>query len=231
MEEARREGAVWEIRMRFFRWSLRDWEREIDAGYPWLGTQASHLKIVLREYLAGLPRDRALAFGHSLARRAHREALARLGENLEGDAENLARHRALTDAAMLRPYRERPKGIPPRELAKALKSHFGVRFGEPDPASRKGLDWRYLKRHGDWIVRTAFDASGRPQHLLYEHSIVHADGRKALERASLLSWLGISGQTGWDIEGVSDLPRLCGLLDEICGHFLAAAPAWLQGQP
>lgn len=231
METAEADAAVWEIRARFYRWSLRDWEREIDAGYPWLGTQRSQIEVELREYMSGLPREQALSFGISLARRAHRFVLAHMGENLDGDAANLARHRALTDAAMLRPYRERPKGIPPREMAKALKTHFGDRFGEPDPSSRKGLEWRYLKRHGEWTIRTAFDGGGRPRHLLYEHSIVHADGRKALERVSLLSWLGISGQTGWDIEGASDLPRLCGLLDEICGHFLAAVPAWLRGLP
>lgn len=229
MGESEQADAFAEIQARFFRWSLKDWEREIDAGYPWLRTFTSPVQAQLREALAGMTREQALSMGHSLVRRTHRATLARLGGNLDADAANLERHRAISDAAMLRPWKERPEGIPPRDLANALKAHFGDRFGELDARSGRGREWRYSLRTGDWIISTAFDAGGRPRHLLYQHDITTADGKKVLERTALLHWLGVSGQTGWDIDGKSGLPDLCRLVDEICGHFLAAAPAWLAG--
>jgi hypothetical protein len=90
-------------------------------------------------------------------------------------------------------------------------------------------EWRYCKRAGPWYLMTYVDVGGQGQQLSYEHSIVVPQRVCLVEGVSILSWLGIAGQTDWQELDDSDAESTAEALARIVAHFMEAAPKLLEG--
>jgi hypothetical protein len=82
-----------------------------------------------------------------------------------------------------------------------------------------------------WQVRTNVHLSeGDLYQLSYHHRIHPAGSLHELETwISILSWLGITSMTNWDLLTAADMPEAAETLARLCAHFLQAVPTLLAG--
>jgi hypothetical protein len=90
-------------------------------------------------------------------------------------------------------------------------------------------EWRYVGHVGRWSIYTFVDVGGHSHQLVYDHSIVSEGGEYLHEAISLLSWLGIGGQTDWYGLVDADAEPTAAALARIVAHFMDAVPELLEG--
>jgi len=93
-------------------------------------------------------------------------------------------------------------------------------------------------------VHTYVEVGGSYSQLWYRHTITPPDRYTRLDEASvdksaivywaansisLLSWLGITSQTCWDLLTESDIPEAAETLSLLCSHFMQAVSDLLDG--
>ena len=209
-----------DIERRLFRWALGDMEREIREGFPFLSAIRGSLAQTAFAYLSGLPGEQQQAAGRGLVKRFQPRAAAL--EGLPVTAEE-ARHAEIFVGRVSGGSSRDSGPIDRRRLLAALKQQLkpvmgsgGERFG--------GGEWRYRVEQGPWVVSTYLDTGGRRHQLAYDHRI----GTRAVPDLglviSVLSWLGIAGQTSWDGLADPNVPETAELVARLCRHFLEALP-------
>lgn len=78
------EAARAEFNLRYYRWALQDFKREIDQGFPWLkgfktGSPAEVLKL-----LTARNRDEQMTMANALVKRFHKDAVEAAGDDMTG---------------------------------------------------------------------------------------------------------------------------------------------------
>ena len=115
----------------------------------------------------------------------------------------------------------RPK-MKQRRFASLARKQLEPMLGKPEVGSKTTS--RYRVSLDGWTISTWVNY-GSPPYLL--HHIRFADGRSLRENISLLAWLGISGQTTWELAEDGDEPDVASAIGDICTHFLTAVPKLL----
>jgi hypothetical protein len=84
--------------------------------------------------------------------------------------------------------------------------------------------WCCTLKEKDVLVLTNFDLSSSSAQVIYAHEIAIPDSpMRVAEGIALLSWLGISAETGWSIEDATTELAACErALVAMCSHFVAA---------
>ena len=73
---------------------------------------------------------------------------------------------------------------------------------------------------GAWRVQTEIGTGSRLYHLRYRHRVMASSGHMIVCDLTLLRWLGIAGETYWQLSGDSEIGEAADSLADICAHFL-----------
>jgi len=243
-------GAQREFNVRYYRWALQDWRREIEQGFPLLKTFKGGPAWYALDMMSRMAIDQQHLFGRALAKRFHRHAVQVTQETV-----------TLNEEEMCRQYCQRVDLSPSelslhqRELAGERNVYANVQLLRKlikaemqalrlERAEMAATLWRYTTRINEWSVVTEIQTSGASAEVTYSHEIVLADERQStvldggqvvtqfipLARfVSFNSWLGISSGTKWSGLVDSDLPQTANALSRMCAYFLEAVPKLVSG--
>ncbi len=216
--------------------------KDSSQGFPLLGRIKSAAVIDYLQFLPSLSRIESETLQRALVKRSHQEGMILAGEQLaEGEQEviqsYLRRHIehipslgfSFLDVGGLDQKRIRGLAsegtkylVDRRELRAVLQKVLVAQLGGPPEFLGSRTWWRYSVHVGSWTVYTSVDTGGRVFQLSY-HQAVSAERHVDLtEHMSILRWLGIRGQTDWNLLTNADIPEAVELLAELCSHFIAA---------
>jgi hypothetical protein len=210
----------------YYRWAGREWEREIRDGYPLLRSLPTPYAGLVVDFLENtLSAEQRDLLVRARRKKFHPLAAAALGEELTAEEKDvLARFEAwstqrlhLLGSASGRTARER------KPWAAVLKERLD--FLGPARKLQGPLEWTHTTEVNGWIVTTWLDLGGRFMDVSYGHDLADAAKPKpSFQRfISLLSWLGLSSATKWNVPG-DDIEPSAETLVRLCRHFLAAIP-------
>src|SRR5271157_1544560 len=92
-------------------------------------------------------------------------------------------------------------------IAKDVRRRLGALFTEKGENWGGGV-WRFTTQLEEFNIHTYVDTGGNFHQLNYSHSVFHGPSEPLGENISLLSYLGLSGQTDWSDLSESDFgPR------------------------
>jgi len=217
-----------EFGIRLFRWSLEEWERELNNGFELLRQVSGNAASKTIDILRSLSDDERRQLTHAFAKRFHKEACAALGDGITEDDLRLLRWADST--RLLSPDHQPPVAVD-RGLRRVIVARLKTELesvGRFEPMGRP-TEWRYVTGSGPWRIFTQIEAVGRFGDCSYSHSIETLGGRQVSQYVSLLSWLGISSQTKWRVSDEQDASDSAVGVRNLCRHFLVAAPRLLDG--
>jgi len=79
--------------------------------------------------------------------------------------------------------------------------------------------WMHVRKIGDWRILTEIDAGGATDAWRYSHTVTLGDAPR-LSMISVLSWLGISSQTMWDLVEEDSLDQAIEQQRRLCAVFI-----------
>lgn len=228
----RLERAKEEFAVRYYRWALEDARREVSEGFRLVRSIKDALAMRTVAYLERLSLIEQIELLSALIKRFHPRAVELTSERMSLREEGLMK--AKDDAilslhlpieAELGPFspNKRPRMSRSR-FATLLKKEMVDLFGEPPPADKKAGFFR--TPIGDWTFSTSVSYGSPP---LYLQSIRATERWYLQEYVSVLSWLGIAGQTSWDLARAGDEAETVHSIRNCCAHFLEAARGLLSG--
>lgn len=227
-----------EFQVRYYRWALDDFRREIDEGFPLLRSVIPGRIWRFLALMKRVRREEQLQFASALVKRFHREAVAHTGESLTVEEERLVENYR---NVMLMPTPEEQNLL---ELELSGRARFRVNRKKFAALIKEELvpilggvmepwdthDYRYTTSMGSWTILTYCDTGGDYYNqLTYSHSISAAPHVYIQEHVNILSWLGISSQTTWSYLTDADTGRVAECLARLCEHFMKAAGRLLDG--
>jgi hypothetical protein len=252
------EAAQAEFKLRYYRWALQDFRREIDESFPFLKGFKTGSPADVLESMSGRSRSEQLTLASALVKRFHKDAVEAAGDQMTPEEE-----------AACKEYLDRIPRTHPLELALLRRAAAGERGvyanrgklvrlvrAKLKVAGMQVLESEdlvgvlsYQNTIGGWRIITRIHTRERHAQLRYDHTIYSVDkvvlvtwakdtwreGQQELvplllhNWVSLAGWLGISSQTEWSDLVDSDGPNVAKELGALCKHFLHAASALLAG--
>ena len=79
--------------------------------------------------------------------------------------------------------------------------------------------WMHIRKIGDWRILTEIDAGGATDAWRYSHTVTLGDAPR-FSMISVLSWLGISSQTMWDLVEEDSLDQAIEQQRRLCAVFI-----------
>jgi hypothetical protein len=220
-----------EFLVRFFEWSLREWDREIAEDLRLLRKVRGPSAFRNQELLESLPRDRWPEVARALTKRFHPDAVRLLGQGLDAEEKALLER---CDAHRRNPS-TREQANPPTNARPVTKKRLAaiVKRGLTSLGTAESLggatEWRYTSKHEQWVIHTYLDVGGRFNDVSYSHDVAVGDEPPFLRLVSLLSWLGLSSSTRWKVLTETDGMFAADAIAELTRHFLDAAPMLAGG--
>jgi len=224
--------------MRYYRWALGDFHREIQEGFPLLRRIKGRSSLRLLAAMEPLQRDEQMRFSTALVKRFHPQAMTITGEGLTAEEDELLQR--YVDSILVPAKEEREidrqvqagtlrLSLNKKEFVTLINRELQMVLGSPSQVQGSRELW-YATRIGNWNVQTNINVSGRYLYQLdYHHRIGTTDHSCYLAQwATFLSWLGVSSQTTWDLLTQSDVPEAVETLALLCSHFMQAAPRLLE---
>jgi hypothetical protein len=218
---------------RFYAWSLEEARREVEAGFPSLRLFRSGPAHHALAILESMPVPSRFPFLSTLIRRRMRAEAEEAGSPFT-DADEAGCRRFYDtlvyptpeEFALRETERSNPKQFrfDRRQFAKRLKASLRPILGV-EPESLGSGCWTYRNTIEGVEVATTVDLGGSSHQLVYDHRIM-VEPRAF--RTSLLSWLGVSGQTDWSYLTEPDTASIADQLASLCEHLLKAAPSLLK---
>jgi hypothetical protein len=224
----------------FYRWALRDAQREYSTGFPFLGRIKSTTVIDYLEFVDKLSPTEKRIFRVGMVKRVH-PAGALLAGDTPSERESQLVERFLTRnlkynrllGRVLVPSRAEAKRwgelssgskkyqINWRKLRAMLKKQLAPTLGDRIETFRSDLYWRYPTPVGKWTVYTWVDTGGRLSQLSYDHAVCLRPHVYLLERTSIFGWLGVPAG-GWDVLTNADITDAAKLIADLSSHFINA---------
>jgi hypothetical protein len=205
---------------RYYRWALADARREVAEGFRFVRSVKGVIAQRFLAYVELLSPIERVELMSAMVRRFHRQAGHAADEPLT-DREHAMLDRK--DGEMLRPRSpghepamRASRGSNKRRLASGVHERL-VQI--PRLVNTGAVGERYEIRIGSWSVFTSL-SYGRPPY--YCHYIRDDSSRSLLEWGSLFSWLGIAGQTTWDLAQAGDAKETAEAMASVCNHFLGS---------
>lgn len=198
--------------------------RELTQEFPLIGRIKGALAERTVRYFNSIDYAEREAIGVGLVKRFHKR-----GAELEGMPSSQSEIEFSERFVQAITTPKRPSEAPSvdrKKLLQALRLRLDPLMGSK--GERFGArEWRYEVNIGPWMLATYIDVGGRYDQLTYFHRLGTLDVPDLGVLISVLSWLGISGQTSWD--GITDagITEAADALYCVCEHFLSAAPALL----
>jgi hypothetical protein len=224
---------------RFYCWAIKDWNREINEDFPFLRSISDAQNDV--KIMESLTTAQQKILAVALVKRfTKRNILEQCGNEFTDYEKNLVeRHLKMCwDEEERKSLMTPPGGWPPETSERKLKrrklrdhiiTNLTPILGKRDENWGVELVWRHYTVIGPWQVMTYIDVGGQGHQLTYEHSISVSETAQLIEGISVLSWLGIAGQTMWRGLHDADTEPTVEALAKIIAHFMDAAPKLLEG--
>lgn len=223
-----------EFAVRYYLWAKEEFKLEIERDFPLLRRIPDISAKTCLKLMDGMSMSEKHFFGATMVKRFHRGATLS-GESLnpeEHELEKMYRSALLAYARedhWRRQGKERPLVVGRQKLAAKLKTVLRPIFDFEEPAVKGAPVWFYSNEICGFNVRTCIDLPGREHSIGYTHSIGTSPRDILCECISVLSWLGLLGQTAFDPITEPELEATARLVMELSQHFLAAAPKLLKG--
>jgi hypothetical protein len=228
-----------EFAVRYYRWALEDSQREVKEGFPFLHRIKGTASLRLLAAMESLQQEEQTHFSVALVKRFHLRALKLLNEHLTAEENELCRDYVSSILIPIPEEQEIERRIKAgtfhlrvnrKNLATLIKKELEPVLGNPSEIWGP-REWWYMTSFGSWNVRTNVHMSeGHFYQLNYHHSIHPVDSMYELENwMSVLSWLGITSMTNWDLLTDADIPEAAETLAQLCSHFIQAVPSLLEG--
>jgi hypothetical protein len=252
------EAAQIEFNVRYYRWALQDFRREMEEGFPFLKGFKTGSPADVMELMSGKSRDEQSVLASALVKRFHKDGVEAAGDRMTAEEEvackeyldrvpkahplevALLRRSAAGEAGV---YANRARLV---RLVKAGLKEAGMQVSRPENAAGV-LSYEHVI--GGWQIVTRVHTREKHAQLAYNHIIwsvkkvvpvTWAEGtwREGQQEMwpvqlhnwiSLAGWLGISSRTQWSDLVDSDGPQVAKELAALCKHFLHAAPTLLAG--
>jgi len=234
---------------RYHQWKFRDARRELDQDFPLLRTVRNPSVYRFLEMTEPMPKEERWQLMKALVKRFHNAGLAHVPETITPADQHLIKRYLEYDFGDIAPgvraklhfVRGRGQkhlrtqgenlnlatvdrtGIQ-RAIIARLKGICGETLGQ-----YSGADAYFQKRIGSWTMRTEFGTRSRFRHIDYSHRLISPGGMIVAQGMSLLQWLGIAGETTWQLQGESEIQDAVDALGTMCMHFLSEASHFLQG--
>lgn len=216
--------------VRFHQWATVEAISEVSTGMPILRSLSSPIARRFVRFADTLSASSQILLMQGLAKRWRERATLLLGVPITEEEQDLTlRFLASSTAAPDEQYTK--QGV--RTLARRSHLRQLVRaavvpvIGEK-MGSHGGNLTSFRRRQGELWIDTLIDMGGRNAALGYEHFVHHESGLVIVQRVSVLSWLGISGMTCWDVVDDQDAEAVSSLLARLCSHFVSAIPGLVR---
>jgi hypothetical protein len=245
------EDAVEWLKPRFYQWALADFDREIRQDFPFLRRiRSEYLQFRILPAIESLSIEDRTRLASALVKQRHPHFTTAKPLNPLTPEDN---HWIEWYRNMLRwpsqeelDLRSRRFGgkdfqIKRRELKRLLNDYLTPILGEPvkmTDADRLSGEWKYRTSIGEWTILTWFDIGAPHCQLRYAHIAIPPEGLKhhpkyqhlpiGIMLISFLTWLGLHGETSWDLLTKDDIPEAASLATELCAHFIQAARGLLE---
>jgi len=226
--------------LEFYRWALKDAQREYSEGFPLLRRIKSTTMTEYLEFVDKLSTSEKRNLRIGMVKATHVEGAFLAGNKLtESEDKLIKRHqeqnrrfdRLLGPISVLsrseeKRMKELPSGskkyqIDRQELRAVLKKELSPILGEHIETFGSNLEWQYSKPVGSWTVSTWVDTGGRLAQLSYHHVVSLRPHVYLVDYTSILSWLGIPG-TYWNLLTKADIPHAAKSVALLTSHFIKA---------
>lgn len=210
------------LRVKLFRWSLAEWDREHASGFEKLRSIKSVSATKIVGLMGTLAPEEQRRLARALVKRFHPEAVRLTGETLEdAEAESLRQANVWRQHAAPALEGRGPLSRDERRtIAKLVKEELSF-LGTPK-AFGSSAEWRYLSTLGAWYVVTHLDIGGSFGEINYHHEIGLEGERPFIRFLSLLSWLGVSSETRLKVADLSEARQAAQVIGSLARHFLDA---------
>jgi hypothetical protein len=239
-----------EFDLRYYRWSLDQFEREIECSFSMLRRFKFGSPKSTCDFMTKLCREDQSTLARSLVKRMHPRAVRILGEE-ESDKELRLREKRdgsftgdagfAAEVSARRRSGERLNFAKRGQIKKALINEFLEKFGSACiDLDNVGHDpeVEFKMNIAGWIVTSFFDFGAKGMVFYYSHSIASQErfdyvGVKwPMLMGSMISFnsaLGISSQTEWEYVLPDDIQGVVQFAVALCGRFFEALPMLLEG--
>ena len=216
-----------EFALRFFRWAIGDARREVGEGLRLIRSIKGASALRAAAYLGRLSPSEQVEVLEALTKRFHPRASA-ASDALTARQVALIEKKDLAMREMVPPEVSRQstqEGAPmSTSRLKTLAKRHLASLGEIVPLTSRVS--QYDQRVGPWTVHTMVNVGSPCYYVQY----IRAAGAAPLQESiSVLAWLGVTAQTTWDLARAGDEEQTVEAIVNACSHFLAAAPALLEG--
>jgi len=231
-----------EFALKFYRWALEDAQREFSSGFPFLSRLKSSTAVDFLTFAERLSPSERDVLQVCMVKRFHEEGAFLAGDKLSPEEGKLIERflkRNVECSGSLGPVMvlshseaKRAKELASEskkyeiergKLRAVLKEKLGPAVvGHMETREKTSTEWRYSTSVGKWQVHTAVDTGARVFQLSYSQMVSLRPDARLIEHASILSWLGIAGQTYWNLLTDADVPEAAELLTDLSAHFIGA---------
>ena len=229
-----------EFAVNFYRWALKDAEREFAGGFPFLRRIKYTAVADYLEFVKKLSGSDKRPFRVGMVKRCHSQGVFLAGDSPTAAEETLTEQylnrnkvkdpllgsvlvlshaeekRAREAAAGTKRYR-----IDRQKLRAALKEKLAPILGDSTEHFGGTILWKYSTVVGQWTVETWIDTGTRLTQFSYSHTVSLRPQVRLIEGTSILAWLGIH-PTNWDLLTNKDIPSAAELVADLSAHFIGA---------
>lgn len=234
-----------EFSVRYYLWSVSEFEREINEAFPSLGLFNAGPSRNVLQFMRQLNGTGRRTLAHSLLKRFHPDAVSALGEQMSDDEKSLLSQ--LDEFRLIENAKSVSKGMVGSEiklvnkgkLRRMILAKFKSAFGHQCfDLELVGLDPELIFKMKccGWILETRFEFKGKHRQIHYWQDIVsptviepyRAPAMIVAQFISFDAWLGISSQTQWEFLTNYDAEPACDAAIKFCGRFFEVAPKLLK---
>jgi hypothetical protein len=224
-----------EFLVRFYRWSLEDYQRHNRENFALFRACPDLTMVQFLRFLEPLSLAEREVLGPALVKRFHKRAVEVSGEvSTPAEAKCVERYNAgmrnLQQDVFFEKYSQ---VVSTRLKRKVILAAAELALAPVVHGATKEIVGQQLMTFTTEIcgfhVQTAIDVGGRMHELSYCHAIVTPTGLPLDSGTNLLYWLGIAGKTCWDLLTTQNLPAACDVIAQACSRFLTALPGLLAG--
>jgi len=227
-----------DFEIRFYKWSLQEWEYEIDNDFPLLklvDNEGAQETINVFKYLE---KQKQKQLAKALIKRGRNASiLLKYDHYFSEDDEKYVQYyvrKSYEESNKMAANRTFQEEVLPKKERKLIKKCILQKLGHI--IGEKYEDWMGAwdewknKRHiGSWIIETQFDISGTVNQLTYFHNIKNVDDEELYSHISLFGWLGLGSETGWQIYKKEEIEPIVEHLAILCDRFMNVTPKLLKG--
>ncbi len=214
----------------FFRWSQVCLEKEIDGDFPLLNEFEIGATRWFLHIMDRLDSEKKHLLGKGLLKRAHSYAADILKiptTTAESDLVEwyLKQGKRSFETGERKRFEPAITGVPlsKRQMRAKTLDFLGSQLGKQTKSNVPGfLNFECVML--DVCVRTVICFGGQRGDLIYHQELLEADGTRITYGISVLSWLGVSSQTGWENLTETSIEKAFKTLLVGCSTFISAVP-------